>query len=1272
MKKSTKIFAIVLTLALVLGVFAIGASAALGHNYAADIEEGITGETVNYYFDFEGCEEGVIARPAGNNTYFTTKALASNGKSVTIDYKTRDKLLSIEKAEKGLENQYLAFVADAGSGAQYGDGAYMNMSIQPGLPTPISSEEALETVGVSISELKYQIIDLDIYYPQVNALSGGRADIHFEFRGYDASGARKTGLGAFGYTEVSSMGMIFSKHVSQDKMEFYHNYTGQYNKWVEFDMPVGEWVHLTYIAAYSVNNAGTPEDTSDDYIDLTYYTIENGEILYVYSPAFAQDSTKFYNGDMTKIFVQDVRLGFGDPTREIYFDNIAIRTYDKNYDDAQLAGVLAQGVGADLTDWDRCAYDAADMPMGQTAGAMIGDVEYSNLAQAVKNANKNDVITLLADSNDKILVNKNIEIETNGFEVNNLATADGYSVVEEDGVIAVIVANDYLTVEWKGCDCGEDCYEEGITHVYTGNNIYDSYKKTFGHDPVCKGTEQGLSVTKHTGFEDDEGILDECGLEFSKNLVATEDLEGETIVLVPTYEEDSIIAIRTDKDGNETKIWASVGLTDAACKWENGVTITLMANITAQPTLVYGGQPTVFNIGNYKDVTFDLNGKRLAYVKEGPASERAYIFVVTADGFTLTSSQPGGAVYNAVKTAATKFQSNPTISHGSKGSTMYIDGQNDKGETTLSIYTGMVYRTDTKVNLVINGGRYIGGGATDSMGLFYAAHVGTYTANDAYFDGGNSVFYFGGKNKDASYATFTNCVFGTATSASATCFAELTVIFDGCYIGGNINDKANGVGAGYFNPATNPNATHIIKNSYLKSGITANAVYADGQTAHSINMTKEFEIVKNNWKAEGTFGSEATLATATETVTMTFDKMIADANLQSVNVEWYDGETLLGTSTAMPGTVTNAPAFGYVEGTNNMVGYTYTEWNENTEIKLGTTGTVKFTLKENAEPVYVAGKVNVMFNFEMTNHFAYNFYIPEAPEAVTYVSAQLGGANPVSLANMKFTYTDNDGVKYHNQQTWPGTVNAATDMSFAVTYTYKGQEITFNANNVSIPKYAVYVVTSEKYDGMPIQTAMADLVRGMKEALEAEGKPVDSYITNNWNVLEPYMSSLVGAVDKDAVNDLSEVEDYIEGVYFKAITPSNAPHFCVEVKDGYAVIFDAITIYGMNSASETRFQNNMYYAHNIRSCALNEVYTFSIYKVEDVEKIVANQNKIQPKEGATALASATITASGIVNADTGASAAYTEFYNAYLAYAKSADAYMQWRHEVLGKAPKYQ
>ena len=1241
MKKSTKIFAIVLTLALVLGVLAMGISAA-GRDFVAESQDPVVGEKVELFMGFEKLPVQDM-NPSGN-TYITAE-VAPKANPVIVP-NSRVLPISIVQAN---QNKYLQVTMDKNT-----SGASSYVNLYPAVGGIAGSGSALNDNFTSLGDNKYSVLDFDIYFPgNAIARAGSRPDVHFELRSFKADGGRCF-PGDVGYMQSSNnlggIGVNFQQLNTNADAPLYAYYNAPTGWASGSNIVEGQWTHYTLILESNINDAGTPDDDSDDYLNLTYYLAANGQIdiVHVYAWNAPIDASKFWNHDATNVFISDIRVAFGSAADDsVYcYDNITYRTYNREYD-GNLDEVLALGKGADLTKWERNAYDPAEMPMGKTAGAKIGDTEYVNLAAAIKAAGAGDVIDLVTDSNIKITVDKAVVINTNGHTISNLATADGFARAEEDGVITITKANKYLTVVWYECDCGEGCIEEIETHVYTGNNIYDSYKAATGKNPVCQGMNEGLSFTKHTGFEDVSGYLEAI----DETTLATEDLEGETIELVPTYSEDRVIAIRTTASGAETYILQSVGLTSASCAFENGLTITLMANVDMSVNLWTRA----------KDVTFDLNGYRLSTCKEGAAADRIGTFDV-GTSFTLTSSRVGGEIYNATKVSETKFQGYPVFTNGAANTNIYIDAINEQGENTLSIYAAMVYQAyNAPGNLYINGGQYIGGGAADGMGLFYAKYTGNFDIQNAYFDGGNSVFYFGGAGKTPATAYFNNCVFGTSIAAIPTVFDGLKITMENCYIGGKVNTDANN--AGGVLPADR-NSAVVLKNTYIRAGVTVNAIYAEGQDAHTINMTKDFNIVKNDWK-NGTFATEDTYATAEQTVTMIFDRMITDANLLPVETLWYaaDGETLLGTSSALPGSYAIAPVIREVEGTNGMVVESYNDWKEDTYIPLGTTGSVKFTLKEGAEPVLAAGKVNVMFNFDMINHFQYNHYVPEAPEGVQYVAVVAGGAT-VAFENWRFPnsfkYVDSKtGAKYTCVNSWPNMDGSDTEYGFQVVYTYAGQEFTYTCPNISIPKYVNYIVTNDKYEESDkLRTAMADLVRAIRDTKIAAGKNTSAALLEACEIAAPFMSVAEDVIDTTKVNDISAIKDYIDGISYDAYGYSVAPNVSVLCKEGYAAVFTADVLFGAKVIGDTRSNGRAYYAHNIRSYALAEEFTISVYAEEDIEK--ASNGVITAKADAVPVGVAVVTCDGFINADTDADAKTTAFYLAFNAYAKSSYAYVSW------------
>ena len=1254
MKKQTKLFAILLTLALIIGVFAVAASA-YGHDYAADAAESVTGENIFIYAGFQG-----ISTPYTMNTTTSKNVKSDNNKNITFSNGYAGTVEVVQ--ENGGDNKYVETKYTAtGSGSGFLSFASGNA----GAATTAATIDGYK----SFADLEYQMVDFDVYFP--DGKMDGNATMNMELRGYTASSTtNNNNQQQFAISQLNKNNLGYSATAFGVKFEtvdgvIYATPTliGSGNK-VAID--ANQWAHVSVIIR------GVP--TADARINLMCYVAVNGVIIssYQISAPAESASSNYYDQDMTNIFFQQARWNFGSAKSTARIDNIAVRAYDNIYDDTKLAGILEQGVGADLTGWERNAYDPTEMPFGDNPIAKIEDTNYPNLAAAIAAATSSDIVELLADTNAAIVVKKPVTIQLNGNKAPNIS-APGLAIEKTDDEIIITKSNDFLTVEWYECDCGNGCIEEETIEVYIGGNIYEAYKIATGHYPVCQGEviDGGKTLKKHVGFEDLSEILGEEELKNIETFVVTEDLLGENIELSPIYEDDSAIALRTDANGNEKYIFASQGFNGNTLSLSAGVTIQLLADVR----VTAANKLTI----NNKDVTFDLNGHKIISLSAGSSySDKYSIFTVKADGFTIKSSELGGAIYHATK--ITYINGNAVVSGAADDITVYFEGQNEKGETTLSMYASFVFLAqNNRVAYDINGGHYIAGTAYDNSGLFYARTCApSYTIKDAYFDGGNSMLAFGGANQGTynCNVNVTNCVFGsTKTAACIYTFAGLKVNFDSCYFGAEVNPRT--VMSDSSGSATAPvdaKATYIFKNCFIKSGVTVEGTCAEGQAKHEIAMTKEWQIVQNTWDRNNWDNENLQLALGTKTITMSIDAMIADANLKPVEVEWYaaDGETLIGQNTAMPASYATAPKTA-VEGTEGYVVSTYRDWVEDTYIPLGTTGPVKFTLKEGAELVYEAGNIGVMFNFDLVNHFQYNFYIPETPEGITYTSAQVGTAD-VTLNGSKMSTDPATGIHYYRVNTYPGMSDAASkNLSVKLTFDYNGQTITYESATISVPKYAMYIFQAEKYKGQPIVTAMADMIRVMKATsgvIQSDAlKSAYAYAEEN-----KFFSSTEGIIDTTVQNDFGDVNNYIDKVEF-IYTKSGGASFSFNIKEGYVAMFSGATetIYGAAPVNQSIYRdaNNQFHGHNLRAYAMKENFVISIYKLEDV-KTRDNGKAVYLNEGATVVASATFNIQGIMNADTGASAEVKAFYEANMAYAVSSDAYMQWRHEVLGKAPKYQ
>ena len=197
---------------------------------------------------------------------------------------------------------------------------------------------------------------------------------------------------------------------------------------------------------------------------------------------------------------------------------------------------------------------------------------------------------------------------------------------------------------------------------------------------------------------------------------------------------------------------------------------------------------------------------------------------------------------------------------------------------------------------------------------------------------------------------------------------------------------------------------------------------------------------------------------------------------------------------------------------------------------------------------------------------------------------------------------------------------------------------------------------------------MADLVRAIKATKIAAGKSVSDYLLEVCENAAPYMSVAEDVIDTTKVNDTSAIDAYIEYINYDAYGYSVAPNVSVLAKEGYAAVFSAEKLYGAKVIGDTRYNGSAYYAHNIRSYALAEEFTISIYAATDVDK--ATNGVVSAKEGATPVGVAVVTCDGFINADTDADEKTTEFYLAFNAYSKSAIAYMEWRHVNFGGPAK--
>ena len=1271
MKKSIKILALILTLALVCGALVIGTFAAagtVGYDYAN--RETVTGETTFLYMDYEQLAVQSFGLATELDTQGDqTKITANSGQNAGLYYAGRQGECSIVSAAKGDANKYLKVDMTAESLAAADQGPYQTFS----LGTPTTGANAVSGNYVSLGKLNFLVLEYDIYFP--DGIPDGDPRFAFEFRSFDASGARKFPPDIGGYMTSNSS---YFRNVS-GVPSYRHNVNG----WKDYAINVNQWNHFTVILQTSNQDATTGA------FDLSMYTAINGKIVLSDPDCCTRptDASKWYNGDMGGLYAVEARFGFGNATdgKTLALDNVAIRTFDKTYE-GNLGDLLAQGNGTDLTKWDANVFDPSLLPYGKTT-VMNGDVEYSNLQKAIDAAEDGDTLTLLADSTDTVTVDKELTIDGAGQYTCNVAVTAGSGFAltnggdDDDFIWTVEAATDAVEVYISGCECGNGCFDEVTLELTQGTNIWQAYMAEVGKAPTC---EPVIDEANHTanvfrGFVDNSGLLDILGLTFDESLVVTEDMLGESIELVPVYEDESAWAVV-----GETYFYPYQGASALFTTVPAGSTITLIDNVEVT---------TAIKIAT-NNLTLDLAGYRMSAFQAGSgigSESKIYLFTTTADEFTITSSVVGGTIYNNVISKVSwgyQIAGDGIVSAGKKGAKINLLGTNEAGETTLSMYAAtIVLDYGTPGNVTIDGGNYIGSG-TDGWGFFNLRATGQLDAKNAYFNTTHSrMFAFGGQGSgDATEhkVTFDNCVF-EGTNFGDIGFAELKVNITNSYIG--VPMDCNDIWGATSNAHPELASCYILgEGNFIEDGITCTAALADGMTKYDVSVVKEYNYLKAGAPAK-TDAAEmdslvATIVARTEvSETVNYTTFVAPEGLEAIPVTWLDtdGETVIGTTEAFPGLNATAPATD-VPGTNGMVQQIAKDWVGGTYIPLDATE-MSFTLAEGSEATYVAGKVEVLFNFDMINHFQYNHYLPAAPEGVTYVSFNANNGGEIAYGNWRFptnpNKTDLEGNKWYGIPSWPGAHGVDNNFPFTVTYQWNGMNFTYVAPEVTLAKYVNYVFTSGKYDTIDqtaFKTAMADLMRMVEQANVAAGSNTDAAFDEVYALVEPYMSVVDNVIDKTATNDISSIEAYVDGVAVVYSKGLNSMTVEVDPKAGYvATVTTNEKLHGQIIVGQTRtniLTSDMErcYAHNIRSWGLTSVMTISIYNKADVT-IGGSGNQEFTSIPETPVATAQFTIAGYLNDNAESlTAADLALAEAMFAYANSGAAYMDWRSAYWGKA----
>ena len=293
-----------------------------------------------------------------------------------------------------------------------------------------------------------------------------------------------------------------------------------------------------------------------------------------------------------------------------------------------------------------------------SAVAKIGDVEYPTLQAAVDAANDGETVQLLTDvlQNSEVCINKNITLDLNGKKIYN--TTDIWA----DSVVALVNVknNANVTITGNGVITAKenDCYAinlvSGTLTIENGNIVgnVSAVQVQTGHLYIKGGTFSLLQKwnNKRTylinmidaAYKDGSARVTITGGTFVDYEPSQSTSEHPTANFVPTgYKvtrdgDNYVVTVKSDNVAEIGDIQYAT-LADAVAAANNGETVTLLTNTAEDITIAQG-----------KDITLDLNGKKLTNVNSHTIFNKGTLTINGNNGTVDNVTNGTAAVYNDV------------------------------------------------------------------------------------------------------------------------------------------------------------------------------------------------------------------------------------------------------------------------------------------------------------------------------------------------------------------------------------------------------------------------------------------------------------------------------------------------------------------------------------------------------------------------------------------------------------------------------------------------
>lgn len=1094
MKKSVRILTLVLSLALLCGVFAVAA-------FADDTAE-IVGVTTRFSANFDGGKtfndgDGTVVKD------FTIDNKGSGTSSTVID-------------DKG--NSYFSWkypVADkAGT-----PGNYSYTAPNSGKAW-ISPPDAMFD-GYCYGDLLYYVADFDIWFPK-DVPDGSAAMYAYNYY-IKGTATKDETTGEVTYTATGNG--TEAMPVNRTAVKFYNTDNGGVavapglGCGDQVPMLNGAWNHITLITSSKV---------VDGNIVLTHYMAVNGIIADSWDYELPEKSDAYLVDGLPRWFPKTYRIEYGNDCKgnEMNLDNFTIRTIEKNYN-GNLATVLASGKGTDLATWESNIYDVEKMPYSTTV-AKIGDKEFDHLQRAVAAAKGGDTITLLADVTDVVTLGDIITIDCAGFACPQPKGANGYVVGPmQDGKYVPEAAQAELMIMWGGCTCGLPTCDETHPGDATGtlfttaplySNLYASYE-TLGksNDWVLEvGTDKYTLV----------GWMDATtGTIYSEDTTVTKEmLEVGFLMLTPIIEKTSVDVAYT-KGGVEVYISGKNALKTAITGVDAGGTVKLMNNFAH----------VVGNVSTAKDFTLDLNGFKLMVTPTNKDLSAKAGFISVKHNVTIDGTKDGSAIFGYYASKdnvkadgsidSTIYQpDNPFFTFSTASKTLTING-GEKFYMNISHFARL--NSGSKGSVInLNGGTHARDAASDGMAYIYCASgTANITINVKNATITGNQFISSVDTKTGNVANFDNCKLLATNLANQANYKFEAVNITNSYIACNPTGTDGAV------VVTIGEGNIIRENGTWTAGAYQ---YAPGTAPVAIEAPNTFKVPAVQTKVDKVGSYCVVDPTSFDIFEKEYTATYTVKTEKALGVSFYDGETLLGTAYGKAGNKVVGPTAGAAESVADgwvmaTKSYAYT-------IPADATADIKVDIKDVTEftYTYAAGTPEIYYNYYLSDNMTTNVYIlDELPEGITLTYLLLdttGNGNRLEKSwNKGFVI---GGKKFACSQAWPNAYNADEGNTWTLTYTYEGTTLDYTIKTNAVD-YAKRVAKLYKDDAEKMQqiTALLQYVESANKIRSlVDNKAVIS------NGLSEYLAELkttvtIPAVSKDYTADLAQLAKggYITG-----------------------------------------------------------------------------------------------------------------------------------------------